>query len=782
MNRALALACAWCVFLLLGPANIATAARKAKPTPPTSPSPASGAVNVSTSPTLAWTSNFATRYDVHFGTISPPPALSTGQTSASYTPASPLANGTTYYWQIVAFNNDGSTPGPIWSFTTAPPPPPGVSNSPTPADGATDVSRSVTLTWRGSGATSYDVRMGTSNPPTVVATGLTSASYSPTPLLAGTTYYWQIVASNSGGSTPGPIWSFTTAPPPPDAPGTPLPADGATDVSRSVGLTWSGTATSYEVRMGTSNPPTVVATGLTSASYSPAGLRAGTTYYWQIVASNGAGATPGPIWSFSTAGAVWMVYAGGNFQAALNGAQPGDTILLEAGATFTGNYVLPAKSSDATRYITIRSSADDATLPLSGVRIDPTYASRLPKLKSPNNMPALATAAYAHHYKIQFLEFLANAQGAGDIFVLGDGTAAQNTLSRVPYELIVDRVYIHGDVTLGQKRGIGLHSASTTIQNSYIAEIKSTSQDSQAICGWNGPGPYTITNNYLEASGENVMFGGADPAIPELVPSDITVVGNHLAKPLSWKTQKWVVKNLFELKNAQRVVVDGNVMENNWLAGQPGYAILFTPRNQNGTAPWTVVQHVSFTNNVVRHVSSAVNILGRDNLAPSQLTNDITIRNNLFVDVSGATYGGVGRLLLINGGSNITVDHNTVFNDGASTVYAYNGAVQNFVFTNNIMPDNQYGIMGDGKSPGNSTIAAYFPNSLFLANIIVAAPVSTFPSGNYYPAAMSDVGFVDYTGGNYRLAATSKYKNRATDGSDPGCNVDAVNAAAGTSY
>jgi hypothetical protein len=278
------------------------------------------------------------------------------------------------------------------------------------------------------------------------------------------------------------------------------------------------------------------------------------------------------------------------------------------------------------------------------------------------------------------------------------------------------------------------------------------------------------------------MFGGADPAIPNLVPSDITFTRNHLGKQLAWRTQSWVVKNLFELKNAQRVTVDGNVMEFNWLAAQAGYSVLFTPRNQGGTAPWTVVQHVTFTNNVVRHVSSVLNILGTGNLAPSQLTNDIVVRNNLFVDVSAATYGGVGRMLLISGGLNITIDHNTVFNDGSSTVYAYGAAVQGFLFTNNIVGDNAYGIMGNNTSPGNGTIATYFPNATFLNNIIIGAPASTFPTGNFYPATVGGVGFVDYAGGNYRLAATSPYKSGGTDATDVGAEIDLLNAAAGTTY
>jgi hypothetical protein len=474
------------------------------------------------------------------------------------------------------------------------------------------------------------------------------------------------------------------------------------------------------------------------------------------------------------------VASGGDLQAAINSAQSGDTIFLQSGAIFTGNFVLPVKSGAS--YITIRSSAPDSALPVATQRIDPSYAAQLPKIQSGNGMPALVTAPGAHHYRLLALEFLATYQGNGDILDLGDGSSAQNTLASVPHDLIVDRVYLHGDVTYGQKRGIGLNSASTSVLNSYIAEIKAVGQDSQAICGWNGPGPFTIVNNFIEGAGENVLFGGADPAIPNLVTSDITFTQNLVSKPLAWQTQNWQVKNLLELKNAQRVVIDGNVFENVWPEAQTGYAIILTPRNQDGTAPWSVVQHVQFTNNIVRHVSSVFQILGNDDNFTSQLTNDILIRNNLFADISSATFGGAGRLALILGGKQVTFDHNTVLNDGSSTIYADVTPATEFVFTNNIMPDNLWGIMGGNASPGNGTLAMYFPNAKILDNVFAGSDPSIYPTGNYYPATMGGVGFMDLAGGKYSLAATSIYLGSATDGSAVGCNITALNLAARTTY
>ena len=80
------------------------------------------ATGVSTNPTLTWSATGATSYDVSFGTTNPPPQVVSGISSASYTPAI-VANGTTYFWQVIARNASGSTTGPVWSFTTASTPP-----------------------------------------------------------------------------------------------------------------------------------------------------------------------------------------------------------------------------------------------------------------------------------------------------------------------------------------------------------------------------------------------------------------------------------------------------------------------------------------------------------------------------------------------------------------------------------------------------------------------------------------------------------------------------------
>jgi hypothetical protein len=187
------------------------------------------------------------------------------------------------------------------------------------------------------------------------------------------------------------------------------------------------------------------------------------------------------------------VPAGGNLQGALNAAVGGDTILLEPGATWTGNFTLPVHPGEG--YVTVRSAAGDDLLPPAGARITPAYGPQLPKLTAPNSMPALRTVSGSAYWRLMFLELGPNANPISDVLDLGDGSSAQKTAAQIPHDFIVDRVYVHGDPLNGQKRGIGLNSASTAILNSYVADIKAVGIDTQAIGGWNGPGPFQIENN-----------------------------------------------------------------------------------------------------------------------------------------------------------------------------------------------------------------------------------------------------------------------------------------------
>jgi hypothetical protein len=485
-------------------------------------------------------------------------------------------------------------------------------------------------------------------------------------------------------------------------------------------------------------------------------------------------------------GRVIEVKAGADLQAALNQAQPGDVITLQAGGAFTGNFTLPNKSGSG--WIVIRSSTADSNLPPPGSRITPSYSSVLPKIISPNDTPAIKASPGAHHYRFIGLEI--GHKVGSKIYAIVDFDGGQTSLSEVPHHLIVDRCYIHGNPSDNSRRGIALNSASTAVIDSYISECHEAGADSQAIGGWNGPGPFKIVNNYLEGAGENFMLGGADPRVQNLVPSDVEFRRNHVAKPLKWKAGhptyagiQWTIKNLFELKNAQRVLIDSNVFENNWAQAQNGFAILFTPRNQDGQSPWSVAQDVIFTNNVLRHSGNGINILGWDDIhATNQPSRRILIRNNLIDDINSGTWGGSGRLFqVLNGAEHITIDHNTGFADGAIMfAESARGLNVGLVFTNNIIAHGDYGVIGSGTGTGLASLTRWWTNYVFEKNVIVGGQASNYPPGNYFVISFGEVGFMDMAKGDYRLSPSSRYRKAGAGGKNIGCDLNHIDSRIST--
>ena len=468
-----------------------------------------------------------------------------------------------------------------------------------------------------------------------------------------------------------------------------------------------------------------------------------------------------------------------SLQAALNAAQYGDVIVLQAGVAYTGSFELPLKKG--TGEIVIQSSRA-GELP-ENVRVNPSQAALFARLQTTNEEPVLTTAAGAHHYRFVGIEFSTSTAAVKiyDLVRLGGGRREQKTLDSVPHHLVFDRCYVHGFDTQDVQRGITLNSAETTISNSYISEIHGVGYDTQAIAGWNGPGPFHILNNYLEGAGENVLFGGADPAGPELIPANIEIRGNYVFKPLSWKVghptyagKHWTVKNSLELKNAKNVVIDGNIFENNWTDGQAGIQILFTVRNQEGTAPYSIVEHVQFTNNIVKGSEGALNLLGTDNEKPSAQSSDLLIANNFFADVRG-------HFLTMNGYHKVTFTHNTHFQTGNITTF-YGTPAQDFVYRDNltIRGPKGYGVFGSALGEGVVALRQFAPGADFGNNVLALADTSLYPKDNFYPSSLERVGFVNFDKGDYRLAASSPYAKAASDGKPIGCDWSKLNFSAKT--
>ena len=424
-----------------------------------------------------------------------------------------------------------------------------------------------------------------------------------------------------------------------------------------------------------------------------------------------------------------------NIQAFVQAVAPGDTLLLPDGYRFVGHLVLPARLSSG--WVDIKSNTSVA----AGTRVMPgdlkvaiVTPDELPAVQNDFNNPDHSQRP-ARGWRLTGIEITgSDPQYTTNYNLVNFGFGSNPVLSDIASDITLDRCYIHGDGSINYIRGVLGNANNISVTNSYLSAFLSASAETNAINIFSSNGPINIINNYLEATGENIMIGGSGPDIgPALVPTRGLIQHNYFFKQPSWRGGPYIVKNLLEFKDGYNFTIDSNVFENCWLAAQGGFALLITPRTLGGSIG-NHVDTLTYTNNIIAHVGSGINIGLYDDLAvdsngqtipPSQLpqVHDITLRNNLFDDLS-LKYAQYSHGMQIFGPPNsLTVDHNTYnFGEQTNDHGWWLGNSTGVAPSNAVNTGNDFGadLYGDSRSPP----AAMFIGGTFIGNNIRNATTS----------------------------------------------------------
>jgi len=541
-------------------------------------------------------------------------------------------------------------------------------------------------------------------------------------------------------------------------------------------------------------------------------------------------------------GKVISIREGDDFQSAINNADCGDTLQLQAGAVFRGKFRFPEKRCADVQWIVVRTSAADSELPPEGARLTPCFAgvASLPgrpdfhcksvrnvlakiEYDSSNGSGPFAFLPGANHYRFIGLEITRGAAGASITalaFVEGEERG-----SATAHHLIFDRMWFHGTAQDETTRGLALvNTTDVAVIDSFFTDFHCVAgtgscTDAQTIgsTGGNNPGgPYKIENNFLESSGENILFGGGGAT---RTPSDIEIRRNCLFKPMIWKRGEpgfvggasghpFIVKNHFELKNAQRVLFEQNLLENVWGGfSQAGFSILLTPKNQNNHCPSCMVTDVTIRYNKIKNVADVFQIgTGTSDAGGASSGGErYSIHDLLVEDVHEKDYDGFGLFAMIFSVApplrDVQIEHVTAFVPRAIFSIGNPGEkIANFTVTNNIFSsagEREIGSTGGGErncarepdrqGPGG-VLKSCFANSNFTNNLIVGG--SRWPSGNITPKDVRAAGIreVHEPGiGPYMLCRNendgasckkaSPALGSATDGRDIGADVNAIEMA-----
>jgi hypothetical protein len=550
-------------------------------------------------------------------------------------------------------------------------------------------------------------------------------------------------------------------------------------------------------------------------------------------------------------GSTVTVNTAAQFTSALASAACGQKITLTAGNVFSGHFVLPPTVCPLGNYLWIQSSAM-ASLPAEGTRTSPCYSgvtsqpgrpayacpgtpgTYTAQVITPDSRTALQLTAGTSGVRIMGLE-ITRASGTKRVAELV-GVGGLGTVDHV----VLDRVWCHGNESIDETTRCGSSGAASYIAvvDSYLGNFFCVSAtgvctDSQA---WNAGINNTnstqetvlkLVNNYMEAAAENFLSGGGGSLT---TPADLEIRLNTMNKPQIWNPgdptynggiagHAFIVKNCFEMKNAQRVLFEGNTCSGLWGGfSQVGYALVVTPANQSGNCPVCFVADLTERYSTISGAGGFINAVQPTTPVAASaarwsfhdLVADDLYDLNCYKCASSSTTIAIRESPNVTFAQHldkVTVNHVTaVYSSNAPAaingLLGFNGAlistgnaVSNVIFTNNAAAQWKNGTFNvegadptncaDGKTAGTPMITSCWtpmppaaPNS-FGGNCIInnsGGAGAPWPGTNVTSLTTFTSAFTSYSngnGGNYVIAAGA-CKNAGLDGLDPGANIAQV--------
>lgn len=435
----------------------------------------------------------------------------------------------------------------------------------------------------------------------------------------------------------------------------------------------------------------------------------------------------------------------------------------------------------------------------------------------------------ANHYRLIGLELTTFATPPTEVSL---SYQALVYLSGSNSDIVIDRCYLHGQgAPTRLLNGVELQGNNVAIVDSAFDQIDQWTNGhivpevpSFAIINDRGGGPYLIENNFIGADGISVFFtdnGGTGTPNPH----DVVIRRNYFYRSQRHQIgsaisdgRHYYVRHHLEFKRGERILVDGNVFERSWADTQQGALMALTPRPGPG-GPGTylpIVSDIKITNNLFRdapagfiitgHHTSQTSTTGTPAKAdfPASLQR-LEVSNNVFYNIDGslvcpsplAQYPTGNFSIVFNtvlSPEDYVIVHNTIYKVPAAPGKAayvlspsgFTTPAASLLVRDNVMPANLFAIIAEGGvAEGTPTLAknwtrgtnpAYWvDHNVFYAQ---ANKQGNYPSGNYWPATESAVGFLSTTDPfQMALAPGSPYSGQASDGTDPGINLAAFTNA-----